>query len=112
MCVQPHFISESTCGIGGMYWKLVKFDFHLCLAVITIILLETGKLENYRGIQLLNSGYKIYGNIIINMLYTYYRSKLGEEQKGFWKVLTVMAVLHCKFLLKTYNLMLKPIQHL
>jgi len=39
--------------------------------------------ENYRGINLLNSGYKIYANIIKNKLYTCYINKLGEEQNGF-----------------------------
>jgi sorting nexin-29 len=41
------------------------------------------KCENYRGISLLNSGYKIYANIIKNKLYEYYKGKLGEEQNGF-----------------------------
>jgi sorting nexin-29 len=41
------------------------------------------KCENYRGISLLNSGYKIYANIIKNKLYKYYEGKLGEEQNGF-----------------------------
>jgi hypothetical protein len=44
---------------------------------------DTKKCENYRGISLLNSGYKIYGNIIKNKLYVYYKGKLGEEQNGF-----------------------------
>jgi sorting nexin-29 len=41
------------------------------------------KCENYRRISLLNSGYKIYVNIIQNKLYEYYKRKLGEEQNGF-----------------------------
>jgi hypothetical protein len=41
------------------------------------------KCENYRGNSLLNSGYKIYANIIKNKLYEYYKGKLGEEQNGF-----------------------------
>jgi hypothetical protein len=41
------------------------------------------KCENYRGISLLNSGYKIYANIIKNKLYEYYKGKLGEKQNGF-----------------------------
>jgi hypothetical protein len=41
------------------------------------------KCENYRGISLFNSGYKIYANIIKNKLYDYYKDKLGEEQNGF-----------------------------
>jgi hypothetical protein len=39
--------------------------------------------EKYRGINVLNSSYKIYTDIIKNKLYTYYRNKLGEEQNGF-----------------------------
>jgi hypothetical protein len=35
------------------------------------------------GSALLNSGYKIYANIIKNKLYEYYKGKLGEEQNGF-----------------------------
>jgi hypothetical protein len=34
-------------------------------------------------ISLLNSGYKIYANIIKNKLYEYYKGKLGEEHNGF-----------------------------
>jgi sorting nexin-29 len=41
------------------------------------------KCENYRGISLLNSSYKIYANIIKNKIYEYYKEKLGEEQNGF-----------------------------
>jgi hypothetical protein len=41
------------------------------------------KCEHYRGISLLNSGYKMYVNIIKNKLYEYYKGKLGEEQNGF-----------------------------
>jgi sorting nexin-29 len=41
------------------------------------------KCENYRGISLLNSGYKIYANIIKNKLYEHYKGKLREEQDGF-----------------------------
>jgi sorting nexin-29 len=41
--------------------------------------------ENYREISLLNTGYKIYANIIKNELSRYYESILGEEQNGFRK---------------------------
>jgi sorting nexin-29 len=41
--------------------------------------------ENYRGISLLNSRYKIYANIIKNKLSRYYGSILGEEKNGFHK---------------------------
>jgi sorting nexin-29 len=44
------------------------------------------KCKNYRGISLLNSGHKIYANIIKNKLYDYYKDKLGEEQNGFKEV--------------------------
>jgi hypothetical protein len=43
------------------------------------------KFETYRGITVLNSGYKIYNNIHKNKLYTYYKNKLVEEQDGFQK---------------------------
>jgi len=39
--------------------------------------------ENYRGINVLNSGCKIYTYIIKNKLYNSYKNKLGEEQNGF-----------------------------
>jgi hypothetical protein len=39
--------------------------------------------KNYRGINLLNSDYKIYTNIITNKLYTYYKNELCNEQNGF-----------------------------
>jgi 3'-phosphoadenosine 5'-phosphosulfate (PAPS) 3'-phosphatase len=38
--------------------------------------------ENYRGVSLLDSGYKVCTSIIKNKSYTYYRNKLGEEQNG------------------------------
>jgi hypothetical protein len=41
------------------------------------------KCENYRGISLLSSGYKICANIIKNKLYDYYKDKLGEEKNKF-----------------------------
>jgi sorting nexin-29 len=41
--------------------------------------------DNYRGISLLNSGYKIYANIIKNKLNKYYDNIIGEEQNGFQK---------------------------
>jgi hypothetical protein len=41
--------------------------------------------ENYRRINLLNSSYKIYTNIIKNKFYTCYKNKLGEEQNRFQK---------------------------
>jgi hypothetical protein len=41
--------------------------------------------ENYRGINLLNSGYKIYSNIINNKFYTYYKNQLSEEENEFKK---------------------------
>jgi hypothetical protein len=39
--------------------------------------------ENYRGINLLNSGYKMYAKIIKNKLYGYYKGKSGKDQNGF-----------------------------
>jgi len=36
--------------------------------------------KNYGGINLFNSGYKTYINIIRNKLNTYYKNKLGKEQ--------------------------------
>jgi len=41
--------------------------------------------DNYRGISLLNAGYKIFANIIRNKLYSYYEQILGEEQNGYRK---------------------------
>jgi hypothetical protein len=38
--------------------------------------------ENHRGINLLNSGCKLYTNIK-NKLYTYYKNITGEEQNRF-----------------------------
>jgi hypothetical protein len=35
--------------------------------------------EKYRGISLLNSGSKIYANIIENNVYTYHKYKLGDD---------------------------------
>jgi hypothetical protein len=55
------------------------------------IVIQVHKKENIMdcksngGIYLLNSGHKIYANIITNKLCTYYKNKLGEEQNGFWK---------------------------
>jgi hypothetical protein len=40
--------------------------------------METG--QNYRGISLLNSGYKIYASIIKSKLTEHYNDKIGEEQ--------------------------------
>jgi hypothetical protein len=41
--------------------------------------------ENYRGIGLLNTGYKIYASIIKNKLTKFYENLIGEEQNGFRK---------------------------
>jgi hypothetical protein len=41
--------------------------------------------ENYRGISLLNSGYKIYASIIKSKLTEHYNDKVGEKQNGFRK---------------------------
>ncbi|KAJ4451609.1 hypothetical protein ANN_03078 [Periplaneta americana] len=41
--------------------------------------------DNYSGISLLNSGYKIYANIIKSKLSKFYDSLIGEEQMGFRK---------------------------
>ncbi|NSM56166.1 RNA-directed DNA polymerase [Wolbachia endosymbiont of Atemnus politus] len=41
--------------------------------------------NNYRGISLLNTGYKIYAKILNNKLRSITESKLGEEQNGFRK---------------------------
>jgi sorting nexin-29 len=63
-----------------MYVKLIY------LKAIIVPLHKKGdikKCENYRGISLLNSGYKMYANIIKNKFYEYYKAKLGEEQNGF-----------------------------
>jgi sorting nexin-29 len=40
--------------------------------------------DNYRGISLLNTGYKIFANFIKNRLNKYY-DIIGEEQNGFQK---------------------------
>jgi len=63
--------------------------------------LEKSKEENIKdckhctGINLLNSGYKIYDNIIKSWLYTYYKNKLGEEKTNSEKDdLVVMAIIH------------------
>jgi hypothetical protein len=52
---------------------------------ITIPVHKEGNVKdcrNYRGRNTLNSGYKLYDNIIKN-LYIYYKSKLCEEQNRF-----------------------------
>jgi sorting nexin-29 len=41
--------------------------------------------DNYRVISLLNTGYKMYANIIKNKLNKYYDSITGEKQNGFRK---------------------------
>jgi hypothetical protein len=46
---------------------------------------DINKQENYRGISLLNSGYKIYASIIKSKLTEHYSDKIGEEQNGFRK---------------------------
>jgi hypothetical protein len=46
---------------------------------------DINKQENYRGISLLNSGYKIYASIIKSKLTEHYYNKIGEEQNGFRK---------------------------
>jgi hypothetical protein len=52
--------------------------------------------ENYRGISLLNSGCKIYTNIIRNKWYTYYKSKLVK------KGMDSMFVIKIKLSINTY----------
>jgi hypothetical protein len=44
---------------------------------------DINKQENFRGISLLNSGYKIYASIIKSKLTEHYYDKTGEEQNGF-----------------------------
>lgn len=39
--------------------------------------------DNYRGISLLNAGYKIYANILKNKLNKHYDNIISEEQNGF-----------------------------
>jgi hypothetical protein len=46
---------------------------------------DVNKQENYRGIRLLNSGYKIYASIIKSKLTEHYNDEIGEEQNGFRK---------------------------
>jgi len=41
--------------------------------------------DNYRGISLLNTGYKIYSNIIAKRLTAIAQTLLLEEQNGFRK---------------------------
>jgi hypothetical protein len=45
---------------------------------------NTKDYENHRGTNVLNSGYKIYANIIKNKLCMYYKNKL-DEQNGLLK---------------------------
>ena len=57
-----------------------------CDKVIVIPIYKKGdkkNCDNYWGISLFNSGYKLYTNIIKNKLSTFYNNKLGEEQNGF-----------------------------
>jgi len=57
-----------------------------CLKAIILPVHKKGNIkccENYTGINSLNSGCKIYTNIIKNKLYTYYRNKVGEKQYRF-----------------------------
>jgi len=67
---------------------------------------------NYRGINLLNSGYKIYANIIKNKLYTYYRNKLGDKTEWIPKqqpcsngyfTLKILIEKHREFNFKTHT---------
>jgi hypothetical protein len=54
---------------------------------LNAIIILVHKKENikhyYGGTNLLNSGCKLYTNIIKNKLYTYYKTKLGKAQDGF-----------------------------
>jgi len=43
------------------------------------------KYENYRGITLLPTGYKLFGNIIKNRLNEHMEDEMVEEQRGFRK---------------------------
>jgi hypothetical protein len=70
------------------------------------------KREYYRGINLLNSGYKIYANIVKNKLYEYYyQGKSAEDQNGFQRgrtcadgycSLKLIVEKHTKFIFQTH----------
>jgi len=70
--------------------------------------------EDYSGIHLLNSCYKIYIDTLKNKFYTCYRNKADEKWSDFWKGWSCSdGYFTLKFLLKnTENLILKPTQHL
>lgn len=109
MTVLKHMKSNKTPGEDGIHTELYKYatnTFHLRLLhflnliwagqepphswrkSIVIPIYKKGNrnaCDNYRGISLLNTCYKIYSNIIKNKLYKYYEHILGEEQNGFRK---------------------------
>ena len=39
--------------------------------------------DNYRGLSLLNIGYKVLANVLYTLLYPYYKDALGAYQAGF-----------------------------
>jgi hypothetical protein len=49
--------------------------------------------KNYRGINLVNSGYDIFVNIIKIKLYAYLKNKVGKEQNGSQKDNLVVTVI-------------------
>jgi hypothetical protein len=79
-------------------------------ALVRKIIRNINKQEYYRGTNLLNSGYKIYANIVKNKLYDYYyHGKSGEDQNGFQRgrkcadgycSLNLIVEKHTKFLSK------------
>jgi sorting nexin-29 len=67
--------------------------------------------DNYRGISLLNTIYKIYANIIKNKLNKYCDNIIDEEQNGFQKgrsccdgyfTIKILIEKHCEFNMETH----------
>ena len=41
--------------------------------------------NNYRGISLLSTSYKIHSNILLSIMTPYANEIIGEYQRGFWR---------------------------